>query len=106
MNRPLLDDHSLIMKALSGSSSLASEQRSNCCSAEATTSSAVLELLLTEKNMLFNPTGLPECLREWEDLEKNYQQIQVKIWKTKQNKTKQSLDGSEVPGEKRVLATG
>lgn len=27
--------------------------------------------------MLFSPTGFPECLREWEDLEKNYHQIQV-----------------------------
>ncbi|XP_035523027.1 ion channel TACAN-like isoform X1 [Morone saxatilis] len=26
--------------------------------------------------MLFSPTGLGECFREWEDLEKNYQQIQ------------------------------
>uniref|UniRef100_A0A8C9YVK8 Transmembrane protein 120Aa n=1 Tax=Sander lucioperca TaxID=283035 RepID=A0A8C9YVK8_SANLU len=26
--------------------------------------------------MLFSPTGLTECFREWEDLEKNYQQIQ------------------------------
>ncbi|XP_068079811.1 transmembrane protein 120A-A isoform X1 [Danio rerio] len=26
--------------------------------------------------MLFNPTGLTECLQEWEDLEKDYQQIQ------------------------------
>uniref|UniRef100_A0A674NW65 Transmembrane protein 120Aa n=1 Tax=Takifugu rubripes TaxID=31033 RepID=A0A674NW65_TAKRU len=27
-------------------------------------------------NMLFSPTSLTECVREWEDLEKNYQQIQ------------------------------
>uniref|UniRef100_A0A667X9B4 Transmembrane protein 120Aa n=1 Tax=Myripristis murdjan TaxID=586833 RepID=A0A667X9B4_9TELE len=26
--------------------------------------------------MLFSPTGLPECLQEWDDLEKDYQQIQ------------------------------
>ncbi|XP_034539973.1 transmembrane protein 120A-like isoform X2 [Notolabrus celidotus] len=26
--------------------------------------------------MLFSPAGLTECFREWEDLEKNYQQIQ------------------------------
>uniref|UniRef100_A0A674P937 Transmembrane protein 120Aa n=1 Tax=Takifugu rubripes TaxID=31033 RepID=A0A674P937_TAKRU len=26
--------------------------------------------------MLFSPTSLTECVREWEDLEKNYQQIQ------------------------------
>ncbi|XP_051767360.1 ion channel TACAN isoform X2 [Ctenopharyngodon idella] len=26
--------------------------------------------------MLFNPTGLTECLQEWEDLEKDYQQVQ------------------------------
>uniref|UniRef100_A0A8C1J3S2 Transmembrane protein 120A n=2 Tax=Cyprinus carpio TaxID=7962 RepID=A0A8C1J3S2_CYPCA len=26
--------------------------------------------------MLFNPTGLNECLQEWEDLEKDYQQVQ------------------------------
>ncbi|XP_019952906.1 ion channel TACAN [Paralichthys olivaceus] len=26
--------------------------------------------------MLFSPTGVSECLREWEDLEKDYQQIQ------------------------------
>ncbi|XP_074527995.1 transmembrane protein 120A-A-like isoform X2 [Halichoeres trimaculatus] len=26
--------------------------------------------------MLFSPSGLAECFREWEDLEKNYQQIQ------------------------------
>ncbi|XP_072231391.1 transmembrane protein 120A-A isoform X1 [Leuresthes tenuis] len=26
--------------------------------------------------MLFSPTGLSECLREWQDLEKDYQQIQ------------------------------
>ncbi|KAM6910995.1 transmembrane protein 120A-A isoform 2-T2 [Lycodopsis pacificus] len=26
--------------------------------------------------MLFNPTGFTECLREWEDLEKNHQQMQ------------------------------
>lgn len=26
--------------------------------------------------MLFSPSGLAECVREWEDLEKNYQQIQ------------------------------
>ncbi len=28
--------------------------------------------------MLFNPTGLNECLQEWEDLEKDYQQVQVR----------------------------
>lgn len=28
--------------------------------------------------MLFNPTGLAECLQEWEDLEKDYQQVQVR----------------------------
>lgn len=27
--------------------------------------------------MLFSPTSLTECVREWDDLEKNYQQIQV-----------------------------
>lgn len=27
--------------------------------------------------MLFNPTGLKECLQEWDDLEKDYQQVQV-----------------------------
>ena len=26
--------------------------------------------------MLFSPAGLSECVREWEDLEKDYQQIQ------------------------------
>lgn len=26
--------------------------------------------------MLFSPTGVSECFREWEDLEKDYQQIQ------------------------------
>ncbi|KTF71095.1 hypothetical protein cypCar_00048271 [Cyprinus carpio] len=26
--------------------------------------------------MLFNPTGLKECLQEWDDLEKDYQQVQ------------------------------
>lgn len=26
---------------------------------------------------MFNPAGLSECLREWEDLKKDYQQIQV-----------------------------
>lgn len=31
--------------------------------------------------MLFSPTGLSECLREWEDLEKGYQQIQVSFAK-------------------------
>lgn len=30
--------------------------------------------------MLFNPTGLTECLQEWEDLEKDYQQIQVVLF--------------------------
>lgn len=29
--------------------------------------------------MLFSPTSLTECVREWEDLEKNYQQIQVNL---------------------------
>jgi len=29
--------------------------------------------------MLFNPTGLTECLQEWEDLEKDYQQVQVSL---------------------------
>ncbi|KAI3373911.1 hypothetical protein L3Q82_022486, partial [Scortum barcoo] len=29
-----------------------------------------------QSKMLFSPTGLTECLREWEDLKKNYQQIQ------------------------------
>lgn len=70
------------------------------------TSSAISELLRTGKNMLFNPTGLAECLREWEDLEKNYQQIQVKN-ETKQNKTEQNLlVGSQVPGENRLVAAG
>lgn len=50
------------------------------------TSSAISELLRPGKNMLFNPTGLVECLREWEDLEKNHQQIQVKN-KINTNKT-------------------
>lgn len=27
--------------------------------------------------MLFSPKSLSECVREWDDLEKNYQQIQV-----------------------------
>lgn len=26
---------------------------------------------------MFSPTSLTECVREWDDLEKNYQQIQV-----------------------------
>lgn len=29
------------------------------------------------RTMLFSPTSLTECVREWDDLEKNYQQIQV-----------------------------
>uniref|UniRef100_A0A3B4FSI2 Transmembrane protein 120A n=1 Tax=Pundamilia nyererei TaxID=303518 RepID=A0A3B4FSI2_9CICH len=31
---------------------------------------------MPEGKMLFSPGGLSECLREWEDLEKDYQQIQ------------------------------
>lgn len=30
-----------------------------------------------EGKMFLSPTSLTECVREWEDLEKNYQQIQV-----------------------------
>lgn len=32
---------------------------------------------MPEGKMLFSPGGLSECLREWEDLDKDYQQIQV-----------------------------
>lgn len=68
------------------------------------TSSPSSELLRTGKNMLCNPTDLAECLREWEDLEKNYQQIQVK---KNLNKTEQKLlVGSQVPGENRLVAAG
>lgn len=40
--------------------------------------------------MLFSPTSLDECVREWDDLEKNYQQIQVQ-----KQPVKEVLLGSE-----------
>ncbi|XP_067348326.1 ion channel TACAN-like isoform X3 [Channa argus] len=45
--------------------------------------------------MLYNPTGLNECLREWEDLEKDYQQIQDthRLYKQKLEEVTKLQDG-------------